>query len=597
MSDIQNEKPKRGKSRKTKDQEMKIDSVPENGERDSLSQIEWNESTAHLGFAETSNEVSVEVAIEAATSIEADAGKISNLDSQVEFLSNLTTNQESIQATDAVAEESAQISAPSISHFEELARRVAETVANNQVEESVISPDEMISAGVETSQLAELDSSEFFMNAPDNIDLNREQNNEDRESQESQFAESASEQSMDQVSIGVLEEGLSLAENDADPEPAEFVEHDRLISIIESLLFSTDKPVSTATIKQVFKGTNVRSKDISRAIDLLASEYAGSQRGVTLEEINGGYQLRTKADNTEFLRRLAKVRPFRLSGPALEVMSIVAYKQPITKHEIDEIRGVESGHLLRALMERGLVSFGEKSELPGKPMTYQSTRKFLETFGLRNIRELPSLGEIDELLPEGIGEVEEEEKETLSDLTDQMSQTIGSTYSEGEDELLKINEQLKAVDTTSEFFEQEKIRERERRDREKAQDIREKLVLGDSVEEKEKRWLDRYEAKLLQPDVSVYEQTVAGNAANGSELPAPIDNEAKIQSELSIDRDLEALTAESLTINGQLNDQTVAGQNDNDHALVDDLDSELEESIDEELVGNIDWDDDAEKEV
>ncbi|RYZ75367.1 MAG: SMC-Scp complex subunit ScpB, partial [Proteobacteria bacterium] len=225
---------------------------------------------------------------------------------------------------------------------------------------------------------------------------------------------------MEQMGFQALEEELEAAENDADPEPTEFVDNDQVISIIESMLFSTDKPVSVATIKAIFKGTNVRTKDIQRALDILASEYASPTRGVSLEEINGGYQLRTKVDNANFLKRLAKSRPFRLSGPALEVMAIVAYKQPVAKFEIDEIRGVESGHLLRALMERGMVSFQGKSEtLPGKPMTYGSTRKFLETFGLRNLRELPTLSEIDELLPEGIGEVEEKEK--LSDITESLS--------------------------------------------------------------------------------------------------------------------------------------------------------------------------------
>jgi len=353
------------------------------------------------------------------------------------------------------------------------------------------------------------------------------------------------------------------------PEQVEFVDTDRMVSIIESMLFSTDKPVSVASLKVIFKGTNIRTKDITRALDELATDYAGSKRGVTIEEIGGGYQLRTKTDNGEYLRRLAKVRPFRLSGPALEVMAIVAYKQPITKHEIDEIRGVESGHLLRALMERGLVAFGERSELPGKPMTYNSTRKFLETFGLRNIQELPSLGEIDALLPEGIGEIEEE-KETLSDLTDQMSTTLTSTYSEGEDELLKIHEQLQAVDTTSEFFEQEKVRERERRDRDRAQDIRERLVVGEAVEEKDRRWLDRYEAKLHQTEAAAHAAATAGVpliSAQGAE-PAPV-----------ITEELEALTKESTEV-------AAAGRAvDHDE----DIDAEIDD-----LAAHVDWDDEKE---
>lgn len=327
----------------------------------------------------------------------------------------------------------------------------------------------------------------------------------------------------------------------------QFVEYDQLVSIIESLLFSTDKPVSMATIRQMFKGTNIRNKDIKMALEALASEYAGSQRGITLEEIQGGFQLRTKSDNAEFLRRLTKVRPFRLSGPALEVMAIVAYKQPLTKHEIDEIRGVESGHLLRALMERGLVCFNGKSDLPGKPMTYGSTRKFLEIFGLRNLKELPTLREIDDLLPEGIGD--EEEKESLSDLTESLSQEMTSSYSEGEDELLKIQNQLQQIDTTTEFFEQEKQREREHKERERAQDIRERLVLGDPVDEKDKRWLDRYEARL-------HEGTMKSEAADEQ-----IDNHLSEESLLS--------TEESAAVGEDLMSSSLASDSSVDGELVD----------------------------
>lgn len=302
--------------------------------------------------------------------------------------------------------------------------------------------------------------------------------------------------SQDLETLSEGESGPTENEHEDDLEtdqPLEFIDNDRLISVIESLLFATDKPVSIATIKQIFKGSNIRTKDITRALDHLASTYASAERGVSLEEIHGGYQLRTKVDNTEYLKRLAKVRPFRLSGPALEVLAIAAYKQPITKSEVDQIRGVESGHLMRALMERGLVGFGEKSDLPGKPMTYVTTRKFLETFGLRNLNELPTLAEIDELIPEGIGDPEE--KETLSDLTDGLSNEIKSSYSEGEEELESISESLKVIDTTSEFFEQEKIRQRNERERERAQDIREKITVGELVEDKDRKWLARYEAK------------------------------------------------------------------------------------------------------
>ncbi len=278
----------------------------------------------------------------------------------------------------------------------------------------------------------------------------------------------------------------------ADIEDLEVLTAEQIRSIVESVLFATDKPVSIALIKQVFKGSQVKSKDIREALHALAEEYAQVQRGFTLEEISGGFQLRTKAENAKYLRQSVKARPFKLSGPALEVLSIVAYKQPVTKAQIDEIRGVESGHLLRALMEKHLVTFGERSDLPGKPMFYESTRKFLEIFGLRNLQELPSLSEIDQLIPEGIGQVEE--KETLSDLTGQLSQEVASTYSVGEEELLKITDELSQISTSSEFFEEEKRRMRDKRDQERAQNLKDALAVGEPIDEKDRRWLERYEA-------------------------------------------------------------------------------------------------------
>jgi segregation and condensation protein B len=295
----------------------------------------------------------------------------------------------------------------------------------------------------------------------------------------------------------------------AEIEDVEQLSPEQVQSIVESVLFATDKPLSIAVIKQAFKGTQVRSKDIREALHALQKDYNDSFRGFSLDEVGGGFQMRTKAENMKYLRQSVKARPFRLSGPALEVMSIVAYKQPVTKSQIDEIRGVESGHLLRALMEKSLVTFGERSELPGKPMFYETTRKFLEIFSLRNLQELPSLHEIDQLIPEGIGEVED--KETLGDLTDELSQEAGKTYSEAEDELLKITDELGAITTSSEFFEKEKERMRERRDLERAQNLREAVLVGEAIDAKDRKWLERYEASQIE------------QAANDAEVSMVVD--------------------------------------------------------------------------
>jgi segregation and condensation protein B len=333
-------------------------------------------------------------------------------------------------------------------------------------------------------------------------------------------------------------------------EDLEFVEDERVESIVESILFASDRPVSFASIHQVFKGTTVKKEKIRKAIESLAVEYAGGRRGVTLEEVTGGYQIRTKIDNMNFLKRTLKPRSFKLSGPALETLSIVAYKQPVIKMEIDQIRGVESGHLLRALMEKGLVNFEGKAEnLPGKPMQYGTTRKFLEIFGLRNLKELPTLSQIDELLPEGIGE-ESQEKPTLSMVTESMAEEVKTvSYSQGEEELSIIEDQLTSISTSSDFFEQEKLRQKMKRDEEKAQNIREALAVGEEVSSKDKNWLRRYEESLLTQNKSEDSEILTNQSVIQSTDSLLESGHTSESSRLDFAEDLNELTKNNLLAN------------------------------------------------
>lgn len=332
-----------------------------------------------------------------------------------------------------------------------------------------------------------------------------------------EFAEIAEESELsDETEItdisDISDDSELAAFESAEIEDVEKLSEEQIVSIVESLLFATEKPQSVAMLKSAFQGTHVRSAQIRVALNQLQLDYSNPLRGVMLIEAAGGYQLRTRVENQKYLHRTIKARPFRLSGPALEVLSIVAYKQPCTKSQVDEIRGVESGHLMRGLLDRGLIHFGEKSELPGRPMFYETTRKFLEIFGLRNTSELPSLSEIDQLIPEGIGEMPEE-KETLSELTGKLStEVVANSYSVGEEELLDISSELKTIQTSTDFFEQEKIRQREKRDAERAQDIQERMAVGEPVEEKDKRWLAKYELSLRPPqEFIVAEQAEPSN--------------------------------------------------------------------------------------
>lgn len=379
-------------------------------------------------------------------------------------------------------------------------------------------------------------------------------------------------------------EGTELdAFESADIEVTEFVEDERLDSIIESILFASDRPVSLASIKLVFKGTNIRGDKIKRSLDRLAIDLASANRGISLEEVPGGYQLRTKVDNLQFITRTLKARQFKLSGPALEVLAIAAYKQPIVKSEIDDIRGVESGHLLRALMEKGLMNFEGKSDLPGKPMQYGTTKKFLEIFGLRNLKELPTLSQIDELLPEGM--TEEEAKPTLGQLTDSLSQQIGSSYSEGEEELGTIVDQLNGITTSSDFFEQEKIRQRQKRDAEKAQGIRDAMTFNEEVSNRDRNWLARYDEALMAGTAEQFAKNAISeeapgarfakkeNVANESEALADANSSTEVQGEPLVD------------VAGELEQKIEAFENDEDLdiASTDEYSDEDESSVDDDL--------------
>lgn len=189
-------------------------------------------------------------------------------------------------------------------------------------------------------------------------------------------------------------------------------------------------------------------------------------------------------------------------------------------------------------------------------MFYETTRKFLEIFGLRNLQELPSLTEIEELIPDGIGDVEEEKK-TLGDLTGELSLASSNTYSDGEQELLKITDQLTAIQTSSDFFEQEKARMKRKRDEERAQDIRESMIVGTEVPANDLKWLKKFETQLVeeakaaaQPEPSqVIEQTeFQQDAQSEAEAVAPdtidINTEFNVEFEMNHGEDFESVESD-----------------------------------------------------
>lgn len=174
----------------------------------------------------------------------------------------------------------------------------------------------------------------------------------------------------------------------------------KAISIIESVLFSSDKPISFDVLKNAVSSLDpaLDTKQLIKKYDTILQQ---DNRGVFLDNISGKYQLRTKKDNSEVLQSINKSKQFRLSNQAMEVLAVIAYEGPCIKARVDEVRSVDSGHLIKVLMDKKLVAFGGKSDLPGKPMLYKTTNYFLEVFGLNNIKNLPSIEEVEELIPDG----------------------------------------------------------------------------------------------------------------------------------------------------------------------------------------------------
>ena len=175
------------------------------------------------------------------------------------------------------------------------------------------------------------------------------------------------------------------------------MEKNRIKSIINSLLFAAEKPLSTARIADVFD-KEVDTTTIKETLNEMKAEYAENDSiGFNMEEVSDGWQLRTRDENNTWVKKLENIKPIRISPSALEALAIIAYKQPVIKAEVDKIRGVDSSHLVKALMERNLIKINGRADLPGKPLLYSTTPEFLEIFCLRDINDLPSLTEIEEL--------------------------------------------------------------------------------------------------------------------------------------------------------------------------------------------------------
>jgi segregation and condensation protein B len=194
----------------------------------------------------------------------------------------------------------------------------------------------------------------------------------------------------------------------------------RARTVVESLLFLAEGPL---TVEELRVATGLDPARLEKALDQLSGHHREGISGVVLHEVAGGWQLRTSPDNADFARRFLRVKPQRLTRAALETLAIVAYRQPVTRPEIEEIRGVDCGAVVKALLERRLVKILGKKEEPGRPILYGTTREFLEFFSLKDLASLPTLREFHELSEEHRDIVEkapEAEPEPIAGLVDEL---------------------------------------------------------------------------------------------------------------------------------------------------------------------------------
>lgn len=169
---------------------------------------------------------------------------------------------------------------------------------------------------------------------------------------------------------------------------------ERVQQALESLLFASSEPVSAHRLANAL---GVSESLVEQEMEKLIKSYSSNQRGITIVKVANGYQMCTHPDFAPFVARLLEASPVRLSRAALETLSIIAYKQPVTLPEIDAIRGVSSAGVVRTLLDRGLIEEAGRKDTVGRPVMYVTTKEFLVYFGLQDLSELPSL---DELSPE-----------------------------------------------------------------------------------------------------------------------------------------------------------------------------------------------------
>jgi segregation and condensation protein B len=206
---------------------------------------------------------------------------------------------------------------------------------------------------------------------------------------------------MDEMEMGAPAEQLVL---EAQGSPSE-AEQDQLRAMVEAIVYVTEEP---APLAQIARALGQPEERVKAALGELAAEYAGARHGIMIREVAGGYQMATKPEHHDAIRAFVKSLkpPLKLSLAALETLATIAYKQPVTAPEIMEIRGVQGAGVLKTLLDRKLIQACGRKNVIGRPILYKTTKEFLVQFGLKDLSELPTLKEFEELRRLAVSEPE-----------------------------------------------------------------------------------------------------------------------------------------------------------------------------------------------
>jgi len=175
-----------------------------------------------------------------------------------------------------------------------------------------------------------------------------------------------------------------------------------LRSALEAIIYAAEEPV---TVEQLASATSEEKLVVRAALDELVASTAGDERGIEIRKVAGGYKMYTKPQHHEAVRRFIKALrpPVRLTMPALETLAVIAYKQPATLPEIQEIRGVNCAGVIKTLLEKRLITTAGRKQVMGRPILYRTSKEFMLRFGLADLDELPSLKEFEQLAREALG--------------------------------------------------------------------------------------------------------------------------------------------------------------------------------------------------